>query len=166
MNVKMNDADFQNLKEINWRRRLTAVEEEKLNQLIARHPELQERWEQEAALGRLLQRLPAAPVSSNFTSRVLQAVQRAPTRRQRPGWRLWLPSGWMPRAALALAMAGCGLFSFREYQLVHRAQVAREVAGASRLASLPPVEWLKDFETIDRLNKVKVADDDLLIALQ
>jgi hypothetical protein len=34
------------------------------------------------------------------------------------------------------------------------------------MAPLPPMGWLEDFETINRLNKVKVADDDLLIALQ
>lgn len=166
MNTKMNDPAFQNLKEVGWRRRLTAVEREQLTRLIAQRPELQEKWEQETALGRLLERQPAAVLSSNFTSRVMQAVQRAPIPPRQTGWKWWMPSGWLPRTALVLAMAGCGLFSFHEYLTVRRAQVAREVVGASRLASLPPVDWLRDFETINRLNKVKVADDDLLSALE
>ena len=53
-----------------------------------------------------------------------------------------------------------------KYQAVHRAQVAREVASVGRLAALAPMDWLKDFDTINRLNKVTVADDDLLAVLQ
>ena len=49
---------------------------------------------------------------------------------------------------------------------MHRARVARELADVGRLAALPPMEWWKDFDTINRMNKVKVADDDLLAALQ
>ena len=50
--------------------------------------------------------------------------------------------------------------------MIHRARMARELAGVSRLAALPPMEWLKDFDTINGINQVKVADDDLLAALE
>jgi hypothetical protein len=63
-------------------------------------------------------------------------------------------------------MVCCGLLSFHEYQAVHRAQMARELARVTRLVALPPMEWMKDFDTINKLNKVAVADDDLLTALQ
>jgi hypothetical protein len=49
---------------------------------------------------------------------------------------------------------------------MRRAQEAREVASVSRLAGLPSIDWLENFDTINRLNKVKVADDDLLTVLQ
>jgi len=65
-----------------------------------------------------------------------------------------------------LVMVCCGVLSFREYQAVHRAQMAHELASVSDLAALPPMEWLKDFDTINRLNKVSVADDDLLAVLR
>jgi hypothetical protein len=44
--------------------------------------------------------------------------------------------------------------------------MARQFAGVNGLAALPPMLWLKDFDTINRLNKVSVADNDLLAALR
>jgi hypothetical protein len=58
------------------------------------------------------------------------------------------------------------LFSFREYQVIHRVRMAREVASVSRVATLPSMEWLKDFDTINGISQVKVADDELLAALE
>jgi len=165
----MDDADYQKLRETGWRRPLTPAEDERLRRIVAAQPALRSQWEEEAALNRLLGRMPAARVSSNFTARVVQAARGAPAR---PAWseRLapfrWLSRNWMPRVALSLAMVCCGFLSFREYQAVHRAQMARELARVSRLAALPPMEWLKDFDTINRLNKVSVADDELLAALR
>ncbi len=63
-------------------------------------------------------------------------------------------------------MVCLGLFSFHESQVIHRARMARELAGVSRLAAVPPMEWLKDFDTINGISQVKVADDDLLAALE
>jgi hypothetical protein len=67
---------------------------------------------------------------------------------------------------MGAAMVCVGFLSFHGYQAAQRAHAARELASVSRLASLPPMGWLKDFDTIERLNKVQVADDDLLAALQ
>ena len=169
MNATMQHADYQNLKEASWRRPLTAAERARLRELLAAHPELRQSWEAEQAVNRLLQRMPGAVVSTNFTARVVQAARRLPAK---PAWRgrlaifPWLPAGWIPRAALALAMLACGLTSFQQYQTVHRAKVAQEVFNMSHFAALPSMDWLKDFDTINKLNKVQVADDDLLTALQ
>jgi anti-sigma factor RsiW len=165
----MQDTEYQKLKEASWRRPLTADERARLRELLAAHAEWQAAWDEEAALNGLLRRLPAPTVSSNFTARVLQAAQRLPAK---PGWRRrleafpWLPTAWVPRAALGVAMICSGMLSAHEYQVFHRAQVAREVASASRFAQLPPIDWLENFDTITRLNKVKVADDELLAVLQ
>jgi hypothetical protein len=165
----MRDTEYQKLKEAGWRRPLTAAERARMRELLAAHPEWQESWEQEAALSGLLRRLPSAAVSTNFTARVVQAAQRLPAK---PAWRRrlemfpWLPASWVPRVALAAAMVCCALFTCHEYEALRRARVAREVADASRLAGLPSIEWLKNFDTIDRMNKVKVADDDLLTVLE
>jgi len=167
--MKMDDEQYRKLKEASWRRPLSADEEAALQKILAAHPQTREAWGEEAALNRLLQRLPDAPVSSNFTARVLQAVQVAPARRT---WRDWFaPAQWLPesmggRLAMCSMMVCLGLFSFREYQVVHRARVARELSGVSRLAALPPMEWLKDFDTINGISQVKVADEDLLAALE
>lgn len=167
--ANMQDAEYQNLRETGWRRPLTAAEEERLRAIASPNSHLHTQLEQDAALNRLLERMPAARVSSNFTARVMEAAresQRKPDWSQRFAPFQWLSRDWMPRAALVLAMVCCGVFSFREYQAIHRAQLARELANATRLAALPPMEWLKDFDTINRLNKVAVADDDLLAALR
>ena len=165
----MKNTEYQKLKEASWRRPLTAAERAWLREWLAAHPEAQESWEAEAALNGLLRRLPGANVSSNFTARVMRAAQRAPAR-QRWGFRLgmfpWLPVGWMPRAALAAAMVCSGMLSWHEYVALHRTQEARAVASVSRLAALPSIDWLENFDTINRMNKVNVADDDLLTVLQ
>jgi hypothetical protein len=165
----MQDVDYQNLRETGWRRPLTAAEVERLRAILAAKPALQAQWDEDTGLNRLLERMPAARVSSNFTARVVEATRRAERKHdwsERLAPFRWLSRHWMPRIALGLAMLCCGVFSFREYQAVHRAQMARELANVTRLAALPPVEWMKDFDTINRLNKVAVADDDLLAALR
>jgi hypothetical protein len=167
--ASMHDAEYQNLKEASWRRTLTVAERTRLGELLAGHPRRQAAWEEEAALNGLLRRLPTVAVSTNFTARVMQAAQRLPAK---PAWRRrlelfpWLPAGWAPRAALAAAMVCCGLLSFHQYEAFARAQEARQVANVSRLAGLPSIDWLENFDTINRMNKVKVADDDLLTVLQ
>jgi hypothetical protein len=167
--MNMENEHYQEIKEAGWRRALSGDEEAVVQKFLAAHPQAREAWGEEAALNRLLQRLPAPPVSSNFTARVLQAVQNAPVRHT---WRDWFaPAQWLPeslagRVAMCSMMVCLGLFSFREYQVIHRARMARELAGVSRLAALPPIEWLKDFDTINGISQVKVADDDLLAALE
>lgn len=167
--MNMRDEQYQKIKEAGWRRALDGGEEAALQKFLAAHPEARQAWGEEAALNRLLQRWPAPPVSSNFTARLLQAVQNAPIRHT---WRDWFaPAQWLPegrawRVAMCSMMVGLGLISFHESQVIHRARMARELAGVSRLAALPRMEWLKDFDTINGISQVKVADDDLLAALE
>jgi hypothetical protein len=169
MKASMQDVEYQNLQETSWRRPLTAAEKSRLQELLAAHPEWQESWHEDAVLSGLLRRLSSAAVSTNFTARVVQTASRIPAK---PAWRRrlesfpWLSAGWVPRVALGVAMVCCGLFSFHEYQAMRRAQEARAVANVSRLAGLPSMDWLENFDTINRMNKVKVADDDLLTVLQ
>jgi hypothetical protein len=170
-NANVKHADYQNLLEASWRRPLTPVEQDQLRNFLAAHPQCQATWDQDAALNRLLQRLPTAAVSTNFTARVLEAAQRLPAW-SAWRWRLplipWVSARWLPRAVLAAAMICCGLFSFHEYQVLGLSQIARALPNVSPLAARMPIDWLQNFPTINRLNKVKVADmadDDLLVAL-
>ena len=123
VNDDMPDSLSQELAELAWRRSLTPDEQARLRQYLAAHPQARCQWEGEAALTRGLNRLPPAPVSSNFTALVLQAVQRAPVH---PVWRRrfdpasWFPRGWMPRAALGATMVCLSLLTVREYQTIQR----------------------------------------------
>src|SRR5438477_9423602 len=112
-----NDPFYKQLRESGWRRPLTPEEELKLSKWPDAHPETQADWEAEISLNQALEHLPEAPaVSSNFTARVMQAVDlegAADARAARPsrqGWRGW--SRWLPKAALGAVILGAGLFSF------------------------------------------------------
>jgi hypothetical protein len=162
----MREDDFNNLKELRWRRRLSPSESDAIRQFLAEQPQAAEEWAQEETLNRLFEASPSVTVSSNFTARVLASVRdasRAPVAREPVPW---LFGSWWARLVAGAAMVCVGFFSFQEYQTAQRAREAHELAAASRLAALPPIEWLNDFDTIQRLDKVKVADDDLLSVLE
>jgi len=167
-----NDPLFNQLREVAWRRRLTPEEEARLNAFLAAHPEAQADWEVEQALGDALDRLPEAPaVSSNFTSRVLQAVEletaagaRAAVKQPRSPAR-WV-FRWLPRAAIAGLILGTSVFSLHELREAHRSELARSVAAVSDVTSLPNPEILKDFDTIRALNQTPAPDEQLLTLLQ
>src|SRR5262245_30630619 len=72
----MNESEFRALIEQSCRRPLNDAEQVQLSIWLAAHPEHRTTWEDEAALNRYLDNLPDAPVSSNFTALVMQAVER------------------------------------------------------------------------------------------
>ncbi|MGA2557634.1 MAG: hypothetical protein ABSG04_15305 [Verrucomicrobiota bacterium] len=169
VNDDMPNPDPQPLTELVWRRGLTPDQQAPLRQYLAAHPEARCQWEQEAALTRALNRLPPAPVSSNFTALVLQAVQRAPAPsawRRRLDFASWFPSGWMPRVALAATMICLSVGTVLQCQAIQRQKTARDLASVGALATLQPVDWLQNFQTIQNLNRFQVADDLLLQVLQ
>ena len=161
----MRGDELNDLKERSWRRRLSPAESDALRRMLAGDARATSDWEQEEALNRLLEQLPAAPMaSSNFTARVMASARaaQAPARDNEP----WFFQNIWARLAAGAAMACVGFFSYQEYHAAQVAREAREVAAASRLAALPPVDWLNNFDTIQRLDKVKVADDELLSTLE
>jgi hypothetical protein len=166
----MTDPIFNRLREVSWRRKLTAGEEAELRAWLAEHPEALADWEREAALNEMLGRLPDAPVPSNFTARVLQAVEREAAAEARgvasarPRNRPWLR--WLPRGAFAAMAAGAGLLAFHHHeQSLLRGQLAQSVATISDVASLPSPEILTDFDAIRVLN-TPPADEQLLTLLK
>ena len=164
----MNKPEYQQLRETSWRRRLNEKEQAALERYLAGEPLARREWEEETRLKRWLAELPPAPVSSNFTARVLEAVRRKEAQKGR-GWRFWLvrwlPLRVLPRVAIALLMVSLSLFSIHQYQAVNRARTAQTLASVSRLANLPGIEW-QDFDTISQLSRVEVADTELLAALE
>jgi anti-sigma factor RsiW len=164
-----NDPIYNHLREVSWRQKLTNAEEAELRTWLATHPEAQADWQAEAGLNAGLGRLPDAPVPSNFTARVLQAVEReavAELRRPQGNWLTWLWLRWLPRAAFAAIFVGVGLLSFREVQTVHRKKMVESVAAVSAVSSLPSPDILKDFDAIRALNPTPAPDEQLLAVLQ
>ena len=163
-----NDPFFNQLRERSWRQELNASEETALRDWLAKHPEAQADWESEAALNEALCRLPDAPLSSNFTSRVLQSVQREQaaelrrSRRVRIAW--WRRLVW--RLGLAGVIGAAGFFSAEKFHAAQlRAQVRQSVVAVSAVSSLPSAEILENFEAI-RLSGTPAADEKLLSLLQ
>jgi anti-sigma factor RsiW len=164
-----NDPIYNHLREVSWRRKLTNAEEAEMRTWLATHPEAEADWQAEAGLNAGLGRLPDAPVPSNFTARVLQAVEReavAELRRPQGKWLTWLWLRWLPRAAFAAVVVGVGLLSFHQVQAAHRKKLVESVAAVSAVSSLPSPDILKDFDAIRALNPTPAPDEQLLAVLQ
>jgi len=162
----MNDTPEDELMRLSLRAGLTPEEETRLEFLLTTHPEARAIWEADHALGRALQSLPDVPLSSNFTARVLQAVdleaaQEARQARSRPWFRVLLPRLGGVTAALLLAF-----FGVQEYRAVKRLELAKDVS-LMEMAKLPGADVLQDFDAINQLQQIAAtSDEELLKALQ
>lgn len=158
------DPVYQKLREKAWRRPLTEAEQAELRTWLANHPEAQAEAETDGALSHLLARLPEAPMPSNFTARVLQAIeaeaaidQRAAGKPSVPWWRVLLP-----RLAVATIIVGVGVAVYRHNQTVKREELAGAAGILLTVAGNGPLsdpQVLEDFEVIRRLSQ---ADEGLL----
>ena len=161
----MNDSPYERLREISWRRKLTASEEAGLRAWLASHPEARAEWEAESALNQTLYRLPDVPVPSNFTARVLQDIRRQSTASPRAGWR-WFLRSLLPKAAVAGIVLAFGFAAYEKHAAARqRVEMAQSVATVSEVTSLPSPDILQDFDAIRHLNAVR-PDDDLLSLMQ
>jgi hypothetical protein len=169
----MNDELYNELLEASWRRKLTAKEQAQVRAFLAAHPEAQGDWEEEALLTQQLERLPGAPLASNFTAQVMQQLDRelAGQERERsvsvgvPWWRRLVP-----RYASALLLAFLvvtGVLQYREHQQIERTQLVDSVTQLTPVASVLRPELMRDFDAIQQLRYVpSVSDQELLAALQ
>jgi hypothetical protein len=160
------DPVYLRLRELSWRRKLTAAEEAELRAFLAAHPQAQADWETEAALGEVLARLPDAPAPSNFTARVMQAVERElADRRRAPRWN-WSWRALAPRVAVAMVVAGVGWFGYQRYEISKRAALARNLVAVFEVRPAPSPDVLADFDPIRRLSPTPPPDQELLALLK
>jgi small-conductance mechanosensitive channel len=165
----MNDPLYNQLRELSWRRRLTGAEEAQLRAILAAHPQSQADWEREIGLNQLLEQMPNVPVDSNFTSRVLQVVEREVAGQSTAhatwwNWR-WSSLGWLPKTAIAAVVLGVGLVGYHQYQATTRAQMARSLPKVSSVVSLSSPEVWENFQAINQLNRTPPQADRELLAL-
>ena len=169
----MNDVRHEELMRLSLKRELTPEEESRLKAWLAANPEALAAWNEDRALGRALHSLPDVPVASNFTARVLQAVDLEQRREQRAASRSWRRVPW-PRvtwgfAAGLIALGGL-FYQYRTIQGGHFADAVKNVSGD--LAALPAPEALEDFDAINHMRQAAVrsvavtADNDLLKAFE
>lgn len=155
---------------LSLRRDLTPDEELRIEAVLAAHPELRPQWEKDRAFGGALRHLPDVPLASNFTARVLQAIDAEDAREQREMTR---PSAWRrlaarfkPRlswAALLLAAAGLAVYQHHSAQ---RQEFVVDAQGVARtLAVVPDPKLLQDFDAINQFREVSAASDDQLLTV-
>jgi len=163
-----NDAIFSRLRESAWRRKLTEAEAAELRAWLAAHPEAREDWEAESALNAALTLLPAASVPSNFTARIMQAVDRE-TASSPEGVRTWRWN-WqlvLPRVAAAMAVMVVGVLALHQYTIHHqRIALVKTVALVTSGQPVPSTEALENFAAIRRMSQPQHADDELLALLK
>jgi anti-sigma factor RsiW len=162
------DPAYTRLRELSWRRQLTDAEQAELRAYLGALPEAQADWEMEAALGQTLTQLPDAPVPSNFTARVLLAVEREmaePERALAPRWS-WSWRVLLPRVAVAAVVAGLGLFAYEQHATAGRAALAKRLVAVFDVKPAPSPEVLADFDAIHRLTPSPPPDKNLLSLLQ
>ncbi len=170
----MNDAAFNRLLDIALRRKLTAQEQAQVQAWIDRDPRAKARWEEEMALSHLLQELPDAPLASNFTARVLQAVERDATRqRQAPEIFRWFglrrPAQQCAVACLAVVLGVLGYWRYesvrRERMALALQRLAPHFETPSTAVALTPDELWKNFDAINQLPQTQT-DEELIAVLK
>lgn len=161
----MKDVRNDELIRLSLKPALSPDDEARIEAFLATRPEERATWEEERALGRALQALPDVPVSSNFTSRVMQAVELETAREERShtqrGWRraFWPRLSWAGLAALL------AFFFMHEVRVRKRTQVVGDVVLLSQDSSmLPSAEVLRDFDAINQMRAA--SDDELLVVLK
>jgi hypothetical protein len=149
------------LHELLWRQKFSAAEWEKLRGL----PKISADLEFESRLSAALTKMPDAVVPSNFTARVLQAIDLKETHRSRQwdfNWRFLLPRFGAAAAAILFAAI---MFHQHEIQ-TQRVALAKNVALVAEAQPMPSVEALKNFDAIQRMSQPQHADTELLALLQ
>jgi negative regulator of sigma E activity len=120
----------------------------------------------DARLNAALRRRPNAPVPSNFTARVLDAIDLDETKSARqPGW-TWNWRLLFPRMAVTAAVLIFAGVSIQRYEAnFHRVELAKNLALVASAQS-PGVDALENLDAIQSMSQSAHADGELLAALQ
>lgn len=116
-------------------------------------------------LRELLSRLPDAPVASNFTARVLQAIEAEEMRRLR-----WLRLNWgrdwrifFPRITMTAAAAGIvAIALYHQHDVSAQRRMLAQSVEVVASQPMPSLEALKNFDAIQRMGQSARPDDELL----
>jgi hypothetical protein len=114
-------------------------------------------------LRELLSRLADAPVPSNFTARVMRAVELEELQAARTrGWH-WSWHSLLPRAAATATVVIAAGFAFYQHEIYsQRVEIAKNVMLVASAQPLPSVDALQNFDAIQRMSQPAHADEELL----
>jgi len=147
--------------ELTWRRKLTDAEKAGLRA----NPEARADLELESRLSEALARVPDAPVPSNFTARVLQAIEREEARGAQTWSWFWYWRTLVPRVAVAAAVVGFAGLAYHQHEFDQRVALANDVALLAQAQPVLSFEVLRNFDAIQRLSQTTPRADDELLAL-
>jgi hypothetical protein len=148
-----------NLEEVLWRRILSEAERAALR--------VPPGLELEARLTQTLAKIPDAPVPSNFTARVLTALELEAARAERSrGWTLHWRLLWPRVAVVAAVLIFAGVGIQRHEANSHRRALVKNVAMVTVAQPPPNVDTLENLDAIQRMSQPARADGELLAALQ
>jgi hypothetical protein len=142
-----------------WRKLPEGAEREALRQ----SPDLAEEARLTAALGQMAD----VPVASNFTARVLDAIDLEAKQAARATRRSWNWRLLFPRVALAAAVLVFAGISLQCYETgLHRQEMAKSLMLVASAKTLPSVDALENLDAIERISQSAHADGELLAVLQ
>lgn len=161
------DPVYKRLLEIGWRRALTDAEQTELRVWIAAHPEAATDIKLETALNSVLTKPSSVPLSSNFTARVIAAIEqdkaaqhRASSRPKTHWWRIFVP-----RFAIATLVVVTITLGYRHNVTTHRMELTDAAKKIAESRALSDVAVIEDFETIRSLNPAEATVDENLLAM-
>ena len=167
----MNHPVYRHFLELSWRRALTLAEEEQLRVWLEAHPEAKAAWETESGLNDAFKCLTDPVVPSNFNARVMQGIRTSSENRRSGRHRMEWWRRFVPKTALAIAVAAASLFSYEQFRAARlrekarQAEVIKSFVTVSKVPSLPDPEILEDFDTI-RFISPPLPDEKLLSLLK
>ena len=156
------------MRELSWRRKLSAVEQAELRAWLEEHPEAAAQWSEEAALNALVERLPDAPLPTNFTSRVMEEIEReaVAAERQHAQTPHWWQRVLLPRLAFGAVLLAAGLFVYQRQATLQHERATAPLSALSGTKDLLSVEVLEDFDPIAQLGPRIEPDTELLSLMQ
>ncbi|MCO5052343.1 MAG: hypothetical protein M9920_08575 [Verrucomicrobiae bacterium] len=146
-----------------WRRPLTASERAELQAWLTAHPERQSDVATENLLSELLTQRAPATVSSNFTARVLRAIES-----EKHSVHINPVSWWrrfLPRMAVVGGVLLVSLIGYRQHLIGKQRELARAAHEVANVRSLTDPVVIEDFEIIRQLPPFAVVADEKLLAL-
>lgn len=121
----------------------------------------------DARLDALLRGLPDKPVPSNFTARVMQAIERetpALSQARTGSWTWWMR--FIPRAAVVTVVVTVCSFAWHNHRVQQRTELAQSVATVSKVDPITDPAVLADFDAIRRMGQEPHYDEAIIAYLK
>jgi len=154
----MKKRSYEDWINLHWQRELSREETQDWQSYLSNHPEFASEWELDQQLLKGVHSLQDAPLSNNFTARLLRSVEGIQpdfTEKVRMGgesgqtwWsRFWARPGIRVAGASALLLTGVSLWQWDP----NAVNLVESITTITEAQTIPTVEELQDFDAIHGL---------------